>query len=75
MRNRKKTREYSDMLNRNGIKSDYYHAGLEPDVRSAKQDDWIKNKTRVICCTNAFGMGIDKPDVPLFGASCNGKQV
>lgn len=65
VRNRKKTREYSDMLNRHGIKSDYYHAGLEPDVRSAKQDDWIKNKTRVICCTNAFGMGIDKPDVRL----------
>ncbi len=64
-RNRKKTKEFSDYLNKRGIRSDFYHAGLEPLVRSEKQDSWIKNKTRVICSTNAFGMGIDKPDVSL----------
>ena len=64
-RNRRKTKEFSDYLNKHGIKSDYYHAGLEPNDRSAKQDNWVKNKTRVICSTNAFGMGIDKPDVSL----------
>lgn len=63
VRNRKKTRDFSDMLNKKGIKCDYYHAGLEPSERSRKQDEWLKGKTRVICCTNAFGMGIDKPDV------------
>ena len=64
-RNRKKTREFSDYLNKYGVKADYYHAGLEPAIRSQKQDSWINNKTRVICSTNAFGMGIDKPDVSL----------
>ena len=65
VRNRKRTRDYSDFLKKQGISADYYHAGLDPSVRSKKQDQWIKNKTRVICCTNAFGMGIDKPDVRL----------
>jgi len=64
-RNRKKTKEFSDYLNKRGIKSDFYHAGLDPLVRSEKQDSWISNKTRVICSTNAFGMGIDKADVSL----------
>ena len=64
-RNRRKTKEFSDYLNKHGIKSDYYHAGLDPNERSAKQDNWVKNKTKVICSTNAFGMGIDKPDVSL----------
>ena len=64
-RSRKKTKEFSDYLNKQGIKSDYYHAGLDPLVRSEKQDNWISNKTRVICSTNAFGMGIDKADVGL----------
>ena len=64
-RNRKKTKDFSDFLNKNGIKADYYHAGLDSLVRSAKQDSWINNKTRVICSTNAFGMGIDKADVSL----------
>ena len=63
VRNRKKTKLYSDFLNKHKIKADFYHAGLEPNERSKKQDAWINNKTRVICCTNAFGMGIDKPDV------------
>ncbi len=62
-RNRRRTKEYSDFLNKNNIKADFYHAGLRPDDRSKKQDDWIKGKTRIICCTSAFGMGIDKPNV------------
>jgi ATP-dependent DNA helicase RecQ len=65
VRNRKLTKQYADLLNKNKIKADYYHAGLESSIRSQKQEAWINNKTRVICCTNAFGMGIDKPDVRL----------
>jgi ATP-dependent DNA helicase RecQ len=64
-RNRKKTREISDLLNLNGISADYYHAGLSQDLRNTRQEAWIKNETRVIVCTNAFGMGIDKPDVRI----------
>lgn len=45
------------------IVSDYYHAGLSQEERSRKQEEWLTDKTRVIVCTNAFGMGIDKPDV------------
>lgn len=41
----------------------FYHAGLENDIRNNKQESWINGKTRIIVCTNAFGMGIDKPDV------------
>lgn len=62
-RSRKRTKWFSDLLNMQGIVSDYYHAGLTQDERSSKQEAWIENKTRVIVCTNAFGMGIDKPDV------------
>lgn len=65
VRNRKKTKQYADFLKAHKIKADFYHAGLEPNERSKKQDSWMRNKTRVICCTNAFGMGIDKPDVRL----------
>jgi ATP-dependent DNA helicase RecQ len=64
-RNRRRTREISDLLNMHGIKSDYYHAGLLQEDRNAKQERWTKNEIRVIVCTNAFGMGIDKPDVRL----------
>ncbi len=60
---RKRTKEISEMLKMNGINSDYYHAGLTTEQRNKKQEDWISNKTRIIACTNAFGMGIDKPDV------------
>lgn len=63
VRNRKRTQEIADFLRRNKISADYYHAGLESHTRNIKQDVWIKNKTRIIVCTNAFGMGIDKPDV------------
>lgn len=63
MRNRKKTREISEFLNQNNISSDYYHAGLRNEIRSEKQKAWTTGKTRVIVATNAFGMGIDKPDV------------
>jgi ATP-dependent DNA helicase RecQ len=62
-RNRRLTVEIANLLNHQGIQADFYHAGLEPEIRSKKQLDWIQNKTRVIVCTNAFGMGIDKPDV------------
>ncbi|MBS1935962.1 MAG: ATP-dependent DNA helicase RecQ, partial [Bacteroidetes bacterium] len=62
-RNRKRTKEIADLLNMQGIDADYYHAGLTSDERNKKQEAWISNKTRVIISTNAFGMGIDKPDV------------
>jgi len=60
---RKRTKEISEMLNMNGIHADFYHAGLPNEDRNKKQESWINNKIRVIVCTNAFGMGIDKPDV------------
>jgi ATP-dependent DNA helicase RecQ len=63
VRNRKKTKEIADFLQKNGISADYYHAGLNHEQRNSKQEKWIKNKTRIIVATNAFGMGIDKPDV------------
>ena len=60
---RKRTKEVAEMLTMNSVNTDYYHAGLSADDRNKKQDDWVNNKTRIIACTNAFGMGIDKPDV------------
>jgi len=63
VRNRKKTQDITDFLKANNISADFYHAGLEAHTRDARQDAWINSKTRVIVCTNAFGMGIDKPDV------------
>lgn len=60
---RKKTKMVSDLLNRNGIKADFYHGGLAQQLRDQKQKNWIENKIQVIVSTNAFGMGIDKPDV------------
>jgi len=62
-KSRKRTKEISDLLNMHGIKADFYHAGLPQDVRTSKQAGWINNSVRTIVCTNAFGMGIDKPDV------------
>lgn len=60
---RKHAREVAQMLVQNHISADYYHAGLTFQERSIKQEDWIHNRIRVIVSTNAFGMGIDKPDV------------
>lgn len=62
-KSRKHTKDVADLLRMNGIDADFYHAGLSSEERSRKQEEWIKNKVRVIVCTNAFGMGIDKPDV------------
>jgi len=63
VRSRKKTKEIADFLRHNQIQADYYHAGIEASIRDIKQDAWSTNKCRVMVCTNAFGMGIDKPDV------------
>ena len=63
VRNRKKTRELSDILTTNKILSTFYHAGLAAKIREERQKDWTSGKIRVIVATNAFGMGIDKPDV------------
>lgn len=63
VRNRRKTQEVARLLTAQGISSDFYHAGLDGNLRSEKQEAWKKNVTRVIVATNAFGMGIDKPDV------------
>jgi len=63
VRNRKKTREIAEMLKKNGVHADYYHAGLSHALRNEKQDAWQKGKIAVIVATNAFGMGIDKADV------------
>lgn len=62
---RKHTKEIKELLLMEGIAADYYNAGLPAEERNKKQEDWIQNRTRVIVCTNAFGMGIDKPDVRL----------
>ena len=64
-RSRKRTKELSDLLNLNNISADFYHAGLLPETRNEKQQCWLQNKVRVMVCTNAFGMGIDKPDVRI----------
>jgi ATP-dependent DNA helicase RecQ len=62
-KSRKRTKEISELLHLQNISSDYYHAGLTQEERNRKQEAWINNKIRIIVCTNAFGMGIDKPDV------------
>lgn len=62
-KSRKRTREIEELLHAQGINASHYHAGLSNELRNARQEDWINNKTRVMACTNAFGMGIDKPDV------------
>jgi len=63
VRNRKKTTELAAFLKKNAISSMAYHAGLNYEARQNVQQQWIDNKIQVICATNAFGMGIDKPDV------------
>lgn len=62
-KSRKHTKDIADLLKLKSINADFYHAGLSNEERSRKQENWIQDKTRVIVCTNAFGMGIDKPGV------------
>ena len=64
-RNRKKTQELAEMLQEAGVSAHYYHAGLTHAEREIKQNAWMAGEVRVMVCTNAFGMGIDKPDVRL----------
>lgn len=63
--NRKRTKEYAQLLNEKGITATFYHAGLSNDTKDQRQKAWVKGETRVMVATNAFGMGIDKPDVRL----------
>jgi ATP-dependent DNA helicase RecQ len=63
VRNRRLTKLTANWLQQGGIKTEYYHAGLTQKERDKKQDNWMKNKMQCMVCTNAFGMGIDKPDV------------
>jgi ATP-dependent DNA helicase RecQ len=63
VRSRKETFEIAKFLSDNGIRADYYNAGLSVDQRAEKQEAWKNNRVQVIVATNAFGMGIDKPDV------------
>ena len=63
VRNRKRTKEIADFLVQNGITAEHFHAGLSNDTKDARQQRWKNNETRVIVSTNAFGMGIDKPEV------------
>lgn len=64
-RSRKGTHELAEAFSKIGISATYYHAGLTFEQRTQHQEDWIKNKKRVMVATNAFGMGIDKPDVRI----------
>jgi ATP-dependent DNA helicase RecQ len=63
VRNRRETAEVAHFLQRNGIAADFYHAGIEKELRFKKQEDWKKDLIRIMVATNAFGMGIDKPNV------------
>lgn len=64
-RSRKRTKEMAQLLSQQGITATFYHAGLDPDVKDQRQKAWLKDEVRVMCATNAFGMGIDKPDVRM----------
>lgn len=63
VRNRKKTKEVADLLRNEGFSADHFHAGLSQESKDKKQEAWKSGECRVIVATNAFGMGIDKPDV------------
>ena len=63
VRSRKRTKEYATLLNKAGIKATFFHAGLDDQVKDQRQHQWQDNQVRVMVATNAFGMGIDKPDV------------
>lgn len=64
-RSRKRTKEFADLLNEAGIPATFYHAGLDAAVKDERQQAWQQDEIRVMVATNAFGMGIDKPDVRL----------
>ena len=63
LRNRRRCEEVAELLSSKGVSASFYHAGLGPLSRSERQEAWKKGEIRVMVCTNAFGMGIDKPDV------------
>ena len=63
VRSRARTQEMADALRAAGISASFYHAGLGAETRTMRQEEWKSGRTRVMVCTNAFGMGIDKPDV------------
>jgi ATP-dependent DNA helicase RecQ len=65
VRNRKKTKEYAELIQNHGIGADFFHAGLPQKVKDARQASWMLGDCRVIVSTNAFGMGIDKADVRM----------
>ena len=65
VRSRRRSKEISDFLNKNNITATFYHAGLENVVKDQRQNDWQNDEIRVMVATNAFGMGIDKPDVRI----------
>ena len=65
VQNRKQTKEIAELVQQHNISASFYHAGLSADERDARQSQWINDEIRVIVATNAFGMGIDKPDVRL----------
>ena len=65
VRSRKGSKQLSDLINKNGLHADFYHAGLNSNSRSLKQQAWLHGEIRIMVATNAFGMGIDKADVRL----------
>ena len=65
VRSRRRTKEIAQELTNAGLSATFYHAGLDHEVKDQRQRDWQQDQVRIIVCTNAFGMGIDKPDVRL----------
>ncbi len=65
VKSRRRTKELATLLQANGVPASFYHAGLDAESRESRQQEWMQGKIRVMVCTNAFGMGIDKPDVRL----------